>query len=129
MERPRVADANDDDVRTWAITAARACDAKQGRDVLVLEVGAVLVIAEYFVITSGGNPRQVRTIAEEVEKQIAEVGGPRPKRIEGLQDLRWVLIDYGDVVVHVFLQEARDFYELERLWGDVPRVSWEAGAA
>ena len=96
---------------------------------LVLDVGAVLVIAEYFVITSGGNPRQVRTIAEEVEKQIADAGGPRPRRIEGLQDLRWVLMDYGDLVVHVFMQEARDFYELERLWGDVPRVSWEAGAA
>jgi ribosome-associated protein len=124
-----VAELHDDDVRRWAVIAARASDAKQGRDVLVLDVGAVLVIAEYFVITSGGNARQVRTIAEEVEKQIAEAGGPRPKRIEGLQDLRWVLMDYGDLVVHVFLQETRDFYELERLWGDVPRVSWEAGAA
>jgi ribosome-associated protein len=121
--------AEHDDIERWAVIAARAADAKQGRDVVVLEVGEVLAIADYFVITSGGNARQVRTIAEEIEKQIADAGGPKPRRIEGLQEPRWVLMDYGDFVVHVFLQETRDFYELERLWGDVPRVEWEAGAA
>ena len=106
--------------------AARAADSKQGSDIVVLGVGEVLVIADYFVIASASNTRQVRTIAEEVEKQITEAGGEKPIRVEGLDDLHWVLLDYGDVVVHVFLQETRDYYELERLWGDVPRVAWAA---
>jgi ribosome-associated protein len=118
-----------DEVRDWAVIAARAADDKQGRDVVILEVGEVLAIAGYFVIASGNNARQVRTIADEIEKQLADAGGPKPRRIEGLQEPKWVLMDYGDFVVHVFLQETREFYELERLWGDVPRVAWEAGAA
>ena len=86
----------------------------------MLFVGDVLAITDAFVITSAPNTRQVRTIAEAVEEQVALAGGPKPNRIEGLDDLRWVLLDYGSFVVHVFLQEARDYYELERLWSDVP---------
>ncbi|HEX9993945.1 MAG TPA: ribosome silencing factor [Acidimicrobiales bacterium] len=104
--------------------AARAAADKQGADTLVLEVGEVLAITDWFVITSGRNPRQVRTIAEEVEEQITVRGGPKPLRIEGLDDRRWVLLDYGPFVVHVFLDEARAYYELERLWRDVPRLDW-----
>jgi ribosome-associated protein len=95
---------------------------------VILEVGPVLTIVDYFVITSAANTRLVRTIAEEVEEQVKRAGGGGPRRIEGLDDLRWVLLDLGDVVVHVFLDEARAFYELERLWGDVPRVDWTADA-
>ena len=76
------------------------------------------------MITHGTNARQVRTLAEEVEQRITAAGGPKPLRIEGLDDLTWVLLDYGDFVVHVFSEEARRFYELERLWADVPRVDW-----
>jgi ribosome-associated protein len=110
----------------WAIAAAQAASDKKGTDPLVLAVGDVLAITEAFVITSAPNVRLVRSIADEVERQITEAGGPKPLRIEGLDDLHWVLIDYGDFVVHVFLQETRDYYELERLWADVPRVSWDA---
>lgn len=106
--------------------AARAASDKKGADTLVLDVGDVLAITDFFVITSGTNTRQVRTIAEAVEEQVTLRGGPKPIRIEGLDDLRWVLLDYGDMVVHVFLDEARAYYELERLWRDVPRVDWEA---
>ena len=67
----------------------------------------------------------MRTIADEVEAQVAEAGGPRPVRVEGLDDLRWVLMDYGDFVVHVFLEETRRYYDLERLWADVARVDWQ----
>ena len=67
----------------------------------------------------------VRTIAEEVEDRVAKAGGPRPIRVEGRNDLQWVLLDYGDLVVHVFLEETRQYYDLERLWSDVPRVAWE----
>jgi ribosome-associated protein len=94
---------------------------------VVLDVGPVLTIVDWFVITSGSNPRQVRTIAEEVEAGVKAVGGEGPLRVEGLDDARWVLLDYGDVVVHVFLDEVRAYYELERLWGDVPRLDWEDG--
>ncbi|CAN5252583.1 hypothetical protein BH18ACT4_BH18ACT4_09350 [soil metagenome] len=114
---------------SWALEAARAAAAKHGHDTVVLDVGDVIAITDHFVITSGGNTRLVRGIVEEVEKRIVEAGGPGPTRIEGRDDLRWVLMDYGDFVVHVFLQEARDYYELERLWSDVARVTWDDSSA
>jgi ribosome-associated protein len=108
----------------WAVEAARAADDKRGVDTVVLAVGSVLAITEHFVITHGTNSRQVRTIADEVEQRVGAAGGPKPIRIEGLDDLSWVLMDYGDFVVHVFSEDARHFYELERLWADVPKVDW-----
>lgn len=105
--------------------AARAADEKTATDTVVLEVGEVLGIAEAFVITSAGNERLVRTIAEEIERQVKEAGGPGPLRVEGMSDARWVLLDYGDIVVHVFLEEARRYYDLERLWSDAPRFDWQ----
>jgi ribosome-associated protein len=108
----------------WAVEAARAADDKKGVDTVVLAVGSVLAITEHFVITHGTNSRQVRTIADEVEQRVGAAGGPKPIRIEGLDDLSWVLMDYGDFVVHVFSEDARHFYELERLWADVPKVDW-----
>ena len=113
----------------WAIEAARAADDKRGGDTLILAVGNVLAVTDHFVITSGTNPRQVRTIADEVEQRITEAGGPKPIRIEGLDDLTWVLLDYGDFVVHVFNEEARRYYELERLWADVPKIDWQEQSA
>lgn len=100
-----------------------------GRDVVVLEVAEVLALCGWFVIASGTNDRQVKAIVDEVELQVTAAGGPKPKRIEGLADRQWVLMDYGDVVVHVFQQEVREFYDLERLWADVPRVDWSDSAA
>jgi ribosome-associated protein len=111
-------------VRAWVVSAARAADTKTDEPTVVLDVGEVLAITNRFVVTSGRNPRQVKTIAEEVERAVADQGGPRPVRIEGLDSLEWVLIDYGDFVVHVFHEDARRYYELERLWADVPRLSW-----
>ena len=96
---------------------------------LVLEVAEVLALCGWFVIASAPNDRQVKAICDEVEHQIFEAGGPKPKRVEGLDARQWVLMDYGDVVVHVFLQDVREFYDLERLWSDVPRVNWEPDAA
>jgi ribosome-associated protein len=113
----------------WVILAARAAASKQAIEPVILEVGVVLAITDHFLVTSAPNTRLVRTIAEEIEKQVVEAGGPRPARTEGLDDLRWVLLDYGDFVVHVFLDETRAYYELERLWADVPRVAWVEPAA
>ncbi|HEY4377839.1 MAG TPA: ribosome silencing factor [Acidimicrobiales bacterium] len=123
-ERSADADATMPDAPDWAVVAARAADDKQAIDVVVLDVGEVLAITGQFVIASAGNTRLVRSIAEDVEAVVAAAGGPRPRRTEGLDDLRWVLLDYGDFVVHVFLDEARHYYELERLWSDVPRIEW-----
>jgi ribosome-associated protein len=108
-----------------AVIAAQAASAKSGTDTVVLDVGDVFSIVGYFVITSGSNSRQVRTIADEVEEQIRLAGGAGPVRVEGLADATWVLLDYGDVVVHVFLDTTREFYDLERLWSDVGRLAWE----
>jgi ribosome-associated protein len=113
-----------DKVREWCTIAARAAWGKGGQDTVVLSVGEVLAITDAFVITSGPNPRLVRTIAEEVELKVKQAGGPAPLRIEGLDDARWVLMDYGDFVVHILLTEARDFYQLDRLWADAPQWSW-----
>ncbi|MDQ6927331.1 MAG: ribosome silencing factor, partial [Actinomycetota bacterium] len=102
---------------------------KGGDDTVVLEVGKILAITEAFVITSGSNHRQVRTIAEEIEAQVKVGGGPSPLRMEGAQQAEWILLDYGDFVAHVFLDETRRYYDLERLWGDAPRLRWDDAAA
>ncbi|HEX9970258.1 MAG TPA: ribosome silencing factor [Acidimicrobiales bacterium] len=121
-----MAGSDRDEMRELLVAAAQAAADKKGEDTIILEVGAVLAITDAFVITSGTNSRQVKTIAEEVEKKIDEAGGPKPLRVEGLDDARWVLMDYGDFVVHVFLDEVRRYYDLERLWSDAPRVDWSA---
>ena len=92
-------------------------------------VCVVLALCGWFVITSAPNDRLVKAICDEVEEQVFLADGPKPKRIEGLGDRQWVLMDYGDFVVHVFLQEQREFYDLERLWADVPRLDWADSAA
>lgn len=116
-------------MRELGRSAARAAAAKGGQDTLVLDVGPVLGICDLFVITTGRNRRQVLTIADEVEKQVKAAGGGPPRRIEGLTGAEWVLVDYGDFVVHVFSEEARDYYQLERLWADAPVVAWEEAPA
>ena len=107
--------------RTIALAAARAAAAKQADDVAILDVHGLIVITDYFVICSGRSEPQVKTIVEEVEKAVRELG-ERPIRREGEADNRWVLLDYIDVVVHVFAEEEREYYDLERLWRDAPRV-------
>lgn len=109
-----------------AVRAARAASTKTSAPTVVLHVAALLGVTDAFVITSGTSARQVRAIADEVKGVIRGAGGPRPARVEGLDDARWVLLDYGDFVVHVFLEEARSYYDLERLWSDAPLVRWDA---
>ncbi len=124
-----IARASLDDVRMWAATAARAAMSKGGEDPVVLGVGDLLTVTDAFVITNGTNSRQVRAIVEEVEEQIKAVGGPDPIRIEVLADTSWVLMDYGDLVVHVFGPEERAFYALEGLWADAERWTWQTEGA
>jgi len=114
--------------RDLAIAAARAASEKQADDILVLDVRDLIFITDYFVIVSGRSDRQVKTIAESVE-EVLRAEGEKPPRREGRRDGRWVLLDYLDFVVHVFLQEERAFYGLERLWADAPTVDWNRAAA
>lgn len=115
-----------DTVMAWAKTAARAAEDKKAVDIMVLDVAPVLAITDFFVITSASNPRLVRTIADEIEQQLRATGGPDPIRTEGMSEASWVLIDYGDFVVHIFSEEMRRFYEIERMYKDVPVIDWQA---
>ena len=108
--------------------AARAASGLKATDVIVLDVGAVLSIAGYFVIASASNPRQVRAIVDDIEAKVKAELGRAPVRTEGVREQQWTLIDYGDVVVHVFLDSVREFYEIERLYMDSPRIDWEPSA-
>ena len=111
-----------------ALVAAAAADAKLGRETVVLAMEEALGVVDAFVVTSGRNVRQVKTICEEVEQQVKTRAGRSPLRVEGLRDATWVLMDYGDFVVHVFLEELRSFYDLEHLWIGAPRVRWREEA-
>ncbi|MGQ0743261.1 MAG: ribosome silencing factor [Acidimicrobiales bacterium] len=119
-------------VAGWAASAARAAEAKGGQDTLVLDVGETLGILDAFVITSAANRRQVKAVAEEVELRLKAEAGLLPRHIEGLGQAEWILMDYGDLAVHIFGPEARDYYQLAKLWRDAPRLEWqrsEPGAA
>ncbi len=102
--------------------AAVAADSKQGEDIVALDVSGPLPLTDAFVLVTGRNERNVLAIASEVEDRMIEAG-VKPLRREGRQEGRWVLLDFGDVVVHVFHEEDRMFYSLERLWKDCPVIS------
>ena len=102
--------------------AAAAIDDKKGLGVVLLDVSALLVITDVFVIASGTSRRHVLTLAEAVEERL-KGAGRRPLRTEGLEDATWALLDYGDLVVHVFLDDRRRHYGLERLWADAADVT------
>ncbi len=114
-----------DEIEEWVRLAALAADDKKADDTIIIDVGDVFAVTDYFVITSGSNPRQVHAIVDGIEEDLAAAGGPRPLRVEGKEEREWVLMDYGPFVVHVFHRDQRAFYQLEKLWGDRPRVEWE----
>ncbi|MCU1221511.1 MAG: Iojap-related protein [Candidatus Angelobacter sp.] len=109
--------------RQQVTQAVRAIEGKKGEDIVILEMdknsGA---FTDYFVVCSGTNPRQIQAIADDVQKQMAEVG-QRPNSVEGYTQAEWVLLDYVDFVLHVFSERARKFYDLERLWKSARKLS------
>jgi len=118
-----------EDIKRWSRQAAVAAEEKLGKDTVLLDVGALVGITDVFVITSGSNYRQVRAIVEEIQEQMLLLDGPKPQTIEGKEVQEgsiWVLMDYGGFIVHVFDDETRALYDLERLWNDCPRIDWES---
>ncbi|MCL1890965.1 MAG: ribosome silencing factor [Coriobacteriia bacterium] len=113
---------NQDASREWAVLAAQAAFEKKGLDIVVQEVRKQLVITDYFVIATGANNRQVDAICDAVEEALREKAGIKPVGREGKDELTWVLLDYGDFVVHVFQPDFREFYRLETIWNDAPRL-------
>jgi ribosome-associated protein len=111
-----------------AIAAARAAADKQATDIVILDVHETIVITDLFVICSAGSMRQIRTVVDAVEDALRPLG-EKPVRREGEPGGGWWLLDFIDVVVHVFGEEERDYYDLERLWRDAPRVPWQESDA
>ena len=99
----------------------KALDSKKARDIKVLKTDQVSVLADYFVICTAGSTTQIKTLNDETGKVLSEMGEP-PLHNEGYRDGGWVLLDFGCVVVHIFLEETRKFYDLERLWSDAEKV-------
>ena len=108
------------------LAAAQGAADLQSTDVVALDVGDVLGITDWFLVASASNIRQVRRVAEEVEAAVKQAGGDGPLRIEGMEDATWILLDFGIFVVHVFHEETRSFYDIERLWSDVPKFRFDA---
>jgi ribosome-associated protein len=110
-----------DDAREAALVAAQAAADKLATDIVLIDVSERLAITDIFVLATGSNERQVEAIVDEVEEKLRRHGS-KPIRREGQRDGRWVLLDYGDIVVHVQHAEERVFYALERLWKDCPFI-------
>ena len=102
--------------------ALKYADEKKAVNMVALDLRDIASFAEFFVIASGNNQRQVQAIADEINEQLKKQTGARPVHIEGYSTGEWVLLDYGDFIVHIFDKDSRDFYDLERLWRDAKRV-------
>jgi ribosome-associated protein len=102
--------------------ARRAALAKQAEDLVILDLRRLCDFTDFFIICHGNSRRQTQAIAEHVEEKLRAGAGRRPDHVEGLQQGDWILMDFGDFVLHVFTRERRLFYDLERLWGDAPKI-------
>lgn len=107
-----------------AVKIAGYLDSKKGQDITILDIGKVTILGDYFVIASGNSTPQIKAMADEVIEKMAEAG-QHPNHIEGYQTATWILLDYGDVIVHIFHHETRDFYGIERLWTDAQEVPFQ----
>lgn len=108
--------------RALALTAAAAAADKKASDIRILDLGELLSITDFFVLMSAANDRQLDTVVQEVERRMKQTAGRPPLRREGTKDAGWIVLDYGEIVVHAFTQEQRAFYGLERLWSDAAQV-------
>jgi len=110
--------------RQLALLAAEVCSDKKAKDIVVLDVRKITTISDYFIICSTSNERQARAITDTLRVRMKEIG-KREMGVEGVADGRWVLQDFADIVVHVFLESQREFYDIEGLWADAKQVRWK----
>jgi ribosome-associated protein len=107
-----------------ARTCASLADDKKGEDIVILDLREHTYVCDFFIIVTANNPRQMGAIAESIRVELREEG-ERPLGMEGVRGSRWGLLDFGDIVVHIFEPEWRRLYDLELLWGDAPRLDWK----
>ncbi|MDH5528292.1 MAG: ribosome silencing factor [Nitrospirota bacterium] len=124
MQKPQTSQLPELSAEQAARTVASAADSKKGTDIVALHVTELTSIADYFVLITGGSTTHVNALFEAVDEAMSHAGR-EPLHVEGRGEANWILMDYGDVVVHIFLDEARGFYGLERLWGDAPKLDLE----
>ena len=105
---------------------AEAADDKKAADIVLLKVTEVSYLTDYFVIATGFSTTQIKAICDSIEKQIEEKYQLLPLRIQGKNDARWIVVDYGEVIVHIFMQEEREYYNLEAFWGHAERIEFSA---
>ncbi|HIK26488.1 MAG: ribosome silencing factor [Oscillatoriaceae bacterium SKW80] len=109
-----------------AITIAKAADARKGGDIIILEVAEVSYLADYFVIVTGFSRVQVRAISQSIQEKAEQECNRLPRQIEGQAEGTWVLMDYGDVIVHILMPKEREYYNLEAFWGHARRINFSA---
>ena len=111
-----------------ALAAARTADLNRGHDIVVLDLRELTRVFDYFVLVTGSSRRQLHSISEEIDQVLERDYGDRRRGLEGYVESRWILLDFGDVVVHLFDEETRDYYSLEQLWAGAKRVPFESTA-
>ncbi len=109
-----------------ALAAAETAAENRGQDVLILDLRDLTCIFDYFVIASGTSRRQLHAMSEEIDRKLEDELGDQRMGIEGYQGSSWILLDYGTVVIHLFDAATRDYYSIEKLWGEAPRVDWQS---
>ncbi len=109
-----------------AVVAAQTAQETRGRDVVILDMRKLTPIFDYFVLATGTSRRQLHAMSEEIDHALEDRMGDRRQGIEGYGESRWILLDYGDVVIHMFEPETREYYDLEQLWGQAQRVPFES---
>jgi ribosome-associated protein len=110
--------------RQLALLAAEVCDEKKAKEIIVLDVRKITSISDYFIVCSTSNERQARAIADDMRVRMKGLG-KREMGVEGIEDARWVLQDFGDIVLHIFHESQREFYDIEGLWADAKQVRWK----
>lgn len=113
-----------DESRKMALIAVEALEDKKGNDITILDISEISVLADYFIIAGGSNRNQIQAMSDSVEEALGRAGYV-PKQIEGYQSAGWVLLDFKDIIIHVFSKEDREFYDLERVWRDGKEITKE----
>lgn len=108
-------------IKEMALLAVQALEDKKAEDVCVIDISEVSVVADYFIIAGGNNKSQIQALSDTVEEKLGKAGYPL-RQIEGYQNANWVLLDFGDIIIHIFDRENRLFYDLERIWQDGKKV-------